>query len=147
VLICCSEMRVDPPNHLWAWWVFSVQPRHQSMLIAASFRPAGDICATIISLIFSDASQLHVGSYGFQLQRQTSTFMIPKNHFVGNISTFGLCVPCSSPDNSMMCSLNVTIVSVAGTATMNIIIPIQIVGNSFTLIPSDTLCIVMSGPV
>ena len=45
----------------------------------------------------------------------------------------------------MMCPINVTIVRVAGAATMAII-PIQIVGNSFTLIPSDSLCIVMSGP-
>jgi len=45
-------MRVDTPNPLWAWCVFSVQPRRQSMLIAASIRPAGDICATIISLNF-----------------------------------------------------------------------------------------------
>ena len=35
------------------------------MLIAASFRPASDICATIISLIFSDTRHLRVGSYGF----------------------------------------------------------------------------------
>ena len=32
--------------------MFSVQPCRQSMLIAASFRPASDICATIISLTF-----------------------------------------------------------------------------------------------
>ena len=55
VLIRCWEMRVDTPNPLWAWCVFSVQPRRQSMLIAASFRPADDSCATIIWLIFSDA--------------------------------------------------------------------------------------------
>jgi len=45
----------------------------------------------------------------------------------------------------MMYPINVTIVRVAGAATMAII-PIQIVGNSFTLIPSDSLSIVMSGP-
>jgi len=145
VLICCSEMRVDTPNPLWVWCLFSVQPRRQSMLIAASFRPAGDNCATIISLIFSDARHLRVGSYGFQLQSPTCTFTIPKPHFVGKISTFGLCVPCSSPDDSMMCPINVKIVRVAGAATMAII-PIQIVGNSFTLIPSDSLCIVISSP-
>ena len=41
--------------------------------------------------------------------------------------------------------MNVTNVRVAGAATMAII-PIKIVGNSFTLIPSDSLCIVMSSP-
>jgi len=40
--------------------------------------------------------------------------------------------------------MNVTIVQVAGAATMAII-TIQIVGNSFTLIPSDSLCRVMAG--
>ena len=62
---------VDTPNPLWAWCVFSMQPRRQSMLIAASFRTAGDICATIIWLIFSDARHLRVGSYGLQLQSPT----------------------------------------------------------------------------
>jgi len=71
VLIRCSEMRVDTPNPLWAWCAFSVQPRHQSMLIAAGFRAAADICATIISLNISDARHLRVGSYGFQLQSPT----------------------------------------------------------------------------
>jgi len=71
VLIRGSEMRVHTPNPLWAWCVFSVQPRRKSMLIAASFRPAGDICATIILLIFSDARHLRVGSYGFQLESPT----------------------------------------------------------------------------
>jgi len=41
------------------------------MVIAASFRPAGDIGATIISLILSDARHLRVGSYGFQLPSPT----------------------------------------------------------------------------
>jgi len=45
----------------------------------------------------------------------------------------------------MMCPMNVTIDRVAGAATMAII-PIQIVGNSFTLIPGASLCIVVSGP-
>ena len=71
VLIHCSEMRVDTPNPLFAWCVFSVQPRDQSMLIAASFRPDSDICATIISLIFSDAPHLRVGFHGFQIQSPT----------------------------------------------------------------------------
>jgi len=145
VLIRCSEMRVDTPNPLWAWCVFSMQPRRQSMLIAPSFRPACDICATIISLIFSDARHLPLGSYGFQLQSPTCTFMIPKPHFIGKISTFGLCVPGSSPNHSMMCPMNVTIVRVAGAATMAIS-PIQIIRNSFTLIPSESMCLVMSGP-
>jgi len=145
VLIRCSEMTVYTPNPLWAWCVFSVQPRHQSMPIAASFCPAGDICATIISLIFSDAPHVRVGSYGLQLQSPTSTFTIPKPHFVGTISNFRLCVPCNPHDDSMMCPMNVSIVRVEGAATMAII-PIQIVGNCFTLIPSDSLCIVMSGP-
>jgi len=68
VLIRCSEMRVDTPNPLLVWCVFSVQSRRQSMLISASFRPASDICATSISHIVSDAQYLHVGSYGYQLQ-------------------------------------------------------------------------------
>jgi len=42
--------------------------------------------------------------------------------------------------------MNVTIVRVVGAATMAII-PIQIVGNSFTFTPTDSLCRVMSGPV
>jgi len=71
VLICGSEMRVDAANPLWPWCVFSMPPRRQSMLIAASFRPPGDICATIISLILSDTRHLRVGSYGFQLQSPT----------------------------------------------------------------------------
>jgi len=70
-LIRCSEMRVDTPNPLWAWCVFSVEPLRQSMLIAASFRPAGDICATIIALRLSDPRHLGVGSSGFQLQSPT----------------------------------------------------------------------------
>jgi len=41
--------------------------------------------------------------------------------------------------------MNVTIVRVVGAVTMAII-PIQVVGNSFTLIPTDSLCRVMSGP-
>jgi len=41
------------------------------MLIAASFRLAGDICATIILLVFSFAGHLLVGSYAFQLQSET----------------------------------------------------------------------------
>jgi len=45
-------MGVDTPNPLWVWCMFSVQPRRQSMLIAASFRTAGNICATIISPTF-----------------------------------------------------------------------------------------------
>ena len=44
----------------------------------------------------------------------------------------------------MMCPTHVAIVSVAGTATIAII-PILIVGNCFTVIPSDSLCIVISG--
>jgi len=46
----------------------------------------------------------------------------------------------------MMYPMNVRIVGVVGPATMALM-PIQIAGNSFTLIPSDNLCIVMSGPV
>jgi len=68
-----------------------------------------------------------------------------KAHLVGKLSSFGLCVPCSSPDDSIQCPINVTIVRVAGAATMALI-PIQIIANSFTLIKSDSLCIVMSGP-
>jgi len=67
---------------------------------------------------------------------------MPKHHFVRKLSGFGLCVPSSSPDASMMCPMNVTIVCVAGAATMAMIL-IQIVGKSFTLILSDSLCIVM----
>jgi len=44
----------------------------------------------------------------------------------------------------MMCPTNVAIVCVAGAATMAII-PILIVRNSFTVIPSDSLGIVISG--
>jgi len=43
-----------------------------------------------------------------------------------------------------MCPMNVTIVRAAGATTM-VIIPIQMAGNSFILIPSDSLCTVMSG--
>jgi len=50
----------------------------------------------------------------------------------------------NSPDDSMMCPTNVAIDCVAGAATMAII-PIPIVGNSFTVIASDSLCIVISG--
>ena len=71
VLIRCLDMRVDTPNPLWAWCVFSVQPRRQSMLIAGSFRPAGDICATVIARIVSDARHLPGGYYRFQLQSST----------------------------------------------------------------------------
>jgi len=137
-------MSVDTPNALWAWSVFSVEPRRPSPLIAVSFRPADDICTTIILVIFSDARHLHVGSYGFHLQSPTLTFMIPNPHFGGTIATFGLCIPCSSPEDSMMCPTNVTIVCVMGAPRMTIIL-IQIVGNSFTLIPSSSLCIVMPG--
>jgi len=69
---------------------------------------------------------------------------MPKPHLVGKLSTFELCVPCGSPDDSILCPINVTIVHVAGAATMAII-PIQIIDNSFTLIQSESLCIVMSG--
>ena len=68
-----------------------------------------------------------------------------KPHLVGKLSTFGLCIPCGSPEDSILCPINVTIVRVAGAATMASI-PIQIIDNSFTLIQSDSLCIVMSGP-
>jgi hypothetical protein len=44
----------------------------------------------------------------------------------------------------MMYPVNVTIVYVEGAAMMAII-PIPIVGNSFTRIPSDSLCMVLSG--
>jgi len=54
-------MRVDTPNPLWASCVLSVQAHFQSLLIAASFRPGGDISATIISLIFPNARHLRVG--------------------------------------------------------------------------------------
>jgi len=43
----------------------------------------------------------------------------------------------------MMWPTNVAIVCVTGAATMEII-PIPIMGNSFTVIPSDSLCIVIS---
>ena len=71
VLIRCSEIRVDTPIPLDAWCVLSVQPCGQSMLIAASFRPAGDIWATILALILSDAQHLRVGSNGLHLQSPT----------------------------------------------------------------------------
>jgi len=45
-----------------------------------------------------------------------------------------------------MCPMNVMIVRVVGSAIMAII-QIQIVGNSFTLIPSDALCIVIRSGV
>jgi len=64
-------MRVDTPNPLWAWWVFSVLLGCQSLVIVGSFHPAGDICATMISLIVSEARHLRVGSYGFELQSRT----------------------------------------------------------------------------
>ena len=44
----------------------------------------------------------------------------------------------NSPDDSMMCSVNVSIVYVEG-AAMIAIIPILIMGNSFCRLPSDTL--------
>jgi len=68
-----------------------------------------------------------------------------KAHLVGKILSFGLCIPCSSPDDSMMHPINVTIARLARAATMAII-PIQIVGNSFTLMTCDSVCIVMFGP-
>jgi len=43
----------------------------------------------------------------------------------------------------MICPTNVAIVCVTGTATM-VIFPIPIVANSFTVTPSDSLCIVIS---
>jgi hypothetical protein len=44
----------------------------------------------------------------------------------------------------MMSPVNVPIVYVEGAARMAII-PILIVGNSFTHLPSDSLCMVLSG--
>jgi len=51
----------------------------------------------------------------------------------------------NAPDDSIM-STNITIVCLAGSARMGII-PIPIVGNAFTLIPTHSLCIVISGLV
>jgi len=64
-------MRVDTRNGLWVECLFSVQPRRQSMLIAPRFRPAGEICTAIISLVLSYARHIRVRSYGFQLQSPT----------------------------------------------------------------------------
>ena len=50
----------------------------------------------------------------------------------------------NSPNDSMMRPVNVSIVYVKGAAMM-VIIPILIVGNSFSRIPSDSPCIVISG--
>jgi hypothetical protein len=44
----------------------------------------------------------------------------------------------------MMCPVNVPIVYVKG-APMMAIIPILIMGNSFSRLPSDTLCMVIFG--
>jgi len=86
-----------------------------------------------------------VGSYGgleFRFQRPTSGFTIANPYVVGKSPASD--VPSNSPDDSMMCPTNLAIVCVAGAATMAII-AIPIVGNSFTVIPSYSLCIVISG--
>ena len=49
----------------------------------------------------------------------------------------------NSPNDSMMGSVNVSIVYIEG-ATMMAIIPIPIIGKSFTHIPSDSLYMVIS---
>ena len=64
-----------------------------------------------------------------------------KTLFHWEILSSGLCIPSKSPNNSYM---NVTIISFAGAATVAII-PIPIVAMSFTRIPTDSLCIIISG--
>jgi len=68
-------MRVDTPNPVCTWLLFSVKPCHQSILIAARFDPA-------------EAEHLHVGFNGFRLPILTCTILIPKAYFLGDIMSF-----------------------------------------------------------